>query len=186
MFTLTLLLQGGLGLTALQAGLAFAPLGVLFTATSLLGTGLVRRYGLIVPMIGGTVAALGLGLLVVSPGLGLPWIMVSLILVGTGNGLVLPQLIGAALVEVAPHQAGIGSGILSTAQQFAGAGGVAVIGAVFFAASEGGHQVQAMRWSAAIDLGLVLLVVAMVAYNRRRATRRERAERSRTAATPGA
>jgi EmrB/QacA subfamily drug resistance transporter len=184
MFTLTLLLQGGLGLTALQAGLAFAPMGVLFTATSLLGTRLVRRYGLVVVMIGGLVTALGLTLQVVAADRGLAYIMVSLMLVGTGNGLVLPQLIGAALVEVAPYQAGVGSGVLSTAQQFAGSGGVAVIGAVFFAVAEGGHHGQAMRWSAGIDLMLILTVIAMVAYNRRRAIRRESAARSRTGATP--
>lgn len=185
MFTLTLLLQGGLGLTAFQAGLAFAPMGVLFSVTSILGTGLVRRYGLIVVMIGGTIIGLGLALMVVGAGLGLPYIMVALMLVGSGNGLVLPQLIGAALVEVAPHQAGIGSGILSTAQQFAGAGGVAVIGAVFFAAAEGGHHVVAMRWSAGIDLGLVLVVIASVAYNRHRAVVTKRAARSRTDARRG-
>ncbi|WP_431910581.1 MFS transporter [Nonomuraea jabiensis] len=185
MFTLTLLLQGGLGLTAFQAGLAFAPMGVLFSVTSILGTGLVRRYGLIVVMIGGTIIGLGLALMVVGAGLGLPYIMVALMLVGSGNGLVLPQLIGAALVEVAPHQAGIGSGILSTAQQFAGAGGVAVIGAVFFAAAEGGHHVVAMRWSAGIDLGLVLVVIASVAYNRHRAVVTKRAARSRTNARRG-
>ncbi|WP_226900324.1 MFS transporter [Nonomuraea phyllanthi] len=185
MFTLTLLLQRGIGLTAFEAGLAFAPMGVLFSVTSLLGTPLVKRYGLIVVMIGGAVIGLGLVLLVVAGGLGLPYIMVALVLVGAGNGLVLPQLIGAALVEVAPHQAGIGSGILSTAQQFAGAGGVAVIGAVFFAAAEGGHHVHAMRLSAGIDLGLVLVVIASVAYNRRRAIRRARAAPSRTGARPG-
>ncbi|MGW0194875.1 MFS transporter [Nonomuraea sp. NPDC003201] len=185
MFTLTLLLQGGLGLTAFQAGLAFAPMGVLFSVTSILGTRLVRRYGLIVVVIGGVIIGLGLALMVVGAGLGLPYIMAALMLVGTGNGLVLPQLIGAALVEVAPHQAGIGSGILSTAQQFAGAGGVAVIGAVFFAAAEGGHHVTAMRWSAGIDLGLVLVVIASVAYNRHRAVVTERAARSRTNARRG-
>ncbi|MEV4168761.1 MFS transporter [Nonomuraea sp. NPDC049709] len=184
MFTLTLLLQAGRGLTAFQAGLVFAPMGVMFSITSLLGTRLVRRYGLIVVMIGGTVTALGLGLMVAGAGLGLPYVVAALILVGAGNGLVLPQLIGAALVEVAPHQAGIGSGILSTAQQFAGAGGVAVIGAVFFAVAEGGRHVLAMRWSAGINLALVLVVISTVAYNRRRAIRRAAA--SRTAATPSA
>lgn len=184
MFTLTLLLQGQSGLTAFQAGLAFAPMGVLFSVTSLLGSRLVKRYGLIVVMIGGAVTVLGLGLLVVAAGQGLPYVMAGLMLVGTGNGLVLPQLIGAALVEVAPHQAGIGSAVLSTAQQFAGAGGVAVIGAVFFAVARGGGHVAAMRWSAAIDLGLVLVVIATVAYNRRRAMRRARTEPSRRAVTP--
>ncbi|MCA2219794.1 MFS transporter [Nonomuraea aurantiaca] len=187
MFMLTLLLQGGLRLTAFQAGLAFAPMGVLFTISSLLGTRLVGRYGLIVVMIGGIVTASGLALLLGTAGAGLPWIMAALVLVGLGNGLVIPQLIGAALVEVAPHQAGIGSGFLSTAQQFGGSGGVAVIGAVFFAASAGGDYIGAMRWSAAIDLALILAVVAVVAYNRRRAIRRAApATTSRTAGTPGA
>ncbi|MEW9553118.1 MFS transporter [Nonomuraea sp. NPDC050783] len=183
MFTLTLLLQGGAGLSAFQAGLAFAPMGVMFTVTSLLGRRLVARYGLVVVLAGGVVAALGLGLLVVTAGAGLPYVIAAVTLVGAGNGLVLPQLIGAALVEVAPHQAGVGSGVLSTAQQFAGAGGVAVIGAVFFAAERGGGHAAAMRWSAAIDLGLVLVVIATVAYNRRRATRRAGSAPSRTAVT---
>ncbi|WP_218006986.1 MFS transporter [Microtetraspora fusca] len=186
MFTLTLLLQGGLGLNALQAGLAFAPMGVAFSVTSLLGRRLVRRYGLIVVVCGGAVTALGLALLVAGAGLGLPYVMVALTCVGLGNGLVLPQLIGAALVEVASHQAGIGSGFLTTMQQFAGSGGVAVIGAVFFAVGEGGRQVQAMRWSAAIDLGLILLVIAMVAYAGRRAARIARRAPSTAAATRGA
>ncbi|TDE41292.1 MFS transporter [Nonomuraea mesophila] len=184
MFTLTLLLQIGLGLTAFQAGMVFAPMGAMFTITSLLGARLVRRHGLIVVIMGGVVVVFGLGLLLAGVGLGLPYVLVALMLVGAGNGLVLPQLIGAALVEVEPHQAGIGSGVLSTAQQFAGAGGVAVIGAVFFAVARGGGEMAAMRWSAAVDLVLVLVVIVSVAYNRRRAIRRAWPERSRTAATP--
>nr|WP_201784688.1 MFS transporter [Nonomuraea pusilla] len=168
MFTLTLLLQRGLGLDALQAGLAFAPMGVAFSVTSLLGARLVRSYGLAAVLFGGGVVALGLVLVLVAAGLGLPYVIAALVCVGLGNGLVLPQLIGAALVEVEPHQAGIGSGFLTTAQQFAGSGGVALIGAVFFAVAAGGHETAAMRWSAAIDLALILVVIAMVAYTGRR------------------
>ncbi|NUR86693.1 MAG: MFS transporter [Nonomuraea sp.] len=173
MFTLTLVLQGRLGLDAFQAGLAFAPMGVLFTLTSLLGTRLVRAYGLRVVVFGGLVTAAGLLLVTLTGDRGLPWIMAALVLVGTGNGFVLPQLIGAALVEVEPHQAGIGSGFLSTAQQFGGSGGVAVIGAIFFAAG--------MRVSALVDLALILLVIAVVYGNSRRVSR---PARSRTTAGP--
>ncbi|MFI9554685.1 MFS transporter [Nonomuraea endophytica] len=171
MFTLTLLLQGGFGLDAFQAGLAFAPMGLMFSITSLLGSRLVRRYGPRVVMAGGCVTAAGLtGMLFVE---GVPWTIAALMVVGTGNGLVLPQLIGTALVEVEPGQAGIASGFLTTAQQFAGAGGVAVIGAVFFAAAAGpGGYAAGMRWSAAIDLALILVVVAVVGYNSRRALTR--------------
>ncbi|MFI6504301.1 MFS transporter [Nonomuraea typhae] len=170
MFTLTLLLQGGYELTAFQAGLAFAPMAVMFSLTSLTGTSLVRRYGLRVVLIGGGIAALGLVLMLLAQGL--PWTIAALVIVGTGNGLVLPQLIGAALVEVEPGQAGIAAGFLTTAQQFAGAGGVAVIGAVFFAVAARGGYVMGMRWAAAIDLALILVVLAVVAYTMRRAATR--------------
>ena len=122
-FTLTLLLQGGLRLTAFQAGLAFAPMGVLFTISSLLGTRLVRRYGLTVVMIGGAVTASGLTLLLCTVAGGLPWIMASLVLVGLGNGRRSRSSSGRRWWRSAPHQAGIGSGFLSTAQQFGGSGG---------------------------------------------------------------
>ena len=43
MFTLTLLLQAGMGLGPLEAGLVFSPMGVLFTATSMIGSRLTDR-----------------------------------------------------------------------------------------------------------------------------------------------
>lgn len=56
MFTLTLLLQGGRDLTALQAGLVFAPMGALFCIAALLGPQLLRRYGPMVTVYGGGVS----------------------------------------------------------------------------------------------------------------------------------
>ncbi|HEX3779774.1 MAG TPA: MFS transporter [Pseudonocardiaceae bacterium] len=173
MFTLTLLLQGGLGLTALDAGLVFAPMGALFTTTALLGHALVARYGLRVVAFGGGLTALGLLLLALHlhPGMGLPWVVGSLALVGAGNGLVLPQLIGAALRRIQPARAGTGSAMLSTAQQFAGAAGVALIGGVFFtvlgpAQPPGGYP-GAMRVAALIDIGLVAAVIVAIGFHQR-------------------
>ncbi|MFL6072596.1 MAG: MFS transporter [Mycobacteriales bacterium] len=174
MFTLTLLLQGGLGLSAFGAGLAFAPMGVLFSTTALVGFTLAARHGLRVVVAGGAITATGLLLLTLYPRL--PWVVVALALVGTGNGLVLPQLTGVALVGVRPHQAGIGAAVFTTAQQFAGSAGVAVIGAVFFAV--GGRlaatadYTRAMRASALIDLALVLAMLALTTRLRHAGTRR--------------
>src|SRR5207253_1805922 len=64
MFVLTLLLQGGLGLSPLAAGLTFAPLGVLFSVTSVLGRSLVARYGLRVMTAGASISALGMAVLI--------------------------------------------------------------------------------------------------------------------------
>jgi EmrB/QacA subfamily drug resistance transporter len=176
MFTLTLLLQEGFRLSALQAGLAFAPMGVLFSATALLGSRLIDRYGPPVVLLGGTLIALSQStlaahLLAAGAHAELPWVIVLMTMIGTGNGFVLPQLIGVALVGVRPHQAGIGAGILSTAQQFAGSAGVAVVGTVFFAVAgsraDTGEYARAMAWSVLIDVVLILVVLATVAYNKR-------------------
>ncbi len=92
-------------------------------------------------------------------------------LVGSGNGLVLPRLIGAALTGTKPEQAGIGAAMVSTAQQFASAMGVALIGGVFFAVlgplARPGDYPGAMRASALIDIGLLAVVLAALGYHHR-------------------
>ena len=137
---------------------------------------MIGRYGLRVVVLGAVLTVLGLLLLalrlhVAGLDAGLPWIIALTGLVATGNGLVLPHLLGIALVRVRPHQAGIGSGILTTAQQFAGSAGIAVIGTAFFAVA-GAHPAaadfpRAMAWSLLIDIGLLLLVISLLGYNKR-------------------
>jgi hypothetical protein len=109
--------------------------------------------------------------LVLRAGVGLDWIVVGMALVGSGNGLVLPRLIGAALTGTKPAQAGIGAAMVSTAQQFASAMGVASIGGVFFAVlgplAQPGDYPGAMRASALIDIGLLVVVLAALGYHHR-------------------
>ena len=59
MFVLTLLLQNGLGLRPLDAGLTFVPLAVASMLTSLAGPRLVVRYGVRVLAVGAAIDALG-------------------------------------------------------------------------------------------------------------------------------
>lgn len=171
MFTLTLLLQSGLGLDPFEAGLVFCPMGVFFSLTSMLSPRLRARYGQKVLVASALVTALGLALLAVAlfaggPRGALGWTVVSLSLLGLGNGIVLPALIGVALVQVKPRQAGIGTGVLQTVQQFASAAGVAVVGAVFFTVlgtrTDDKGYAKAMAWSATIDLVLMLAVTWMI------------------------
>ncbi|MFF3645373.1 MFS transporter [Streptomyces sp. NPDC002564] len=184
MFTLTLLLQSGLGLGPAAAGLAFAPMGLLFATSSLLGRSLVNRYGTTVLVAGSATTGTGLLLLTMllhfsdgfsdGPVAVLP-VVLCLCLVGCGNGLVLPALIGAALVRVRPAKAGAASGVLTTTQQFASSAGVAVVGAVFFAVlgadPSAGDYAHAMTVSALIDLALVAAVLCMCWTIRRLAGR---------------
>ncbi|HEY3483537.1 MAG TPA: MFS transporter, partial [Streptomyces sp.] len=141
MFTLSMLLQIGLGESANRASLMFACQGVLFTATSLRGGRLAARYGSRVPLTGAALVIVGLVSLAAELGAGEPGsleLVVALGLVGAGNGLLLPPLLGAALVPVGAAQAGAASGLLNTAQQFSNSLGVAVIGTVFFAVAGNG------------------------------------------------
>lgn len=169
MFTLTLLLQDGLGLDALQAGLVFSPMGATFAIGALSGRKLVERHGLRAVVPGSLLVATGLALLVArlaiaGSGVGVPSIVLALSIAGLGNGLVLPSLIGVALVGVRPKDAGAASGMFVTAQQFAGAVGVAAIGALFFSALDGGRSAYAaMTWAGASCVAATLGVTALVA-----------------------
>lgn len=166
---LTMLLQGGLRLTPLEAGLEFGPMAVLTMVASLFGRPLVARFGLKVLVCGTVVSALGVlamaaELHVLGGDVTAPWLLAPLGLVGLGGGLTLPSVIGAVMSGIRPAQAGAASGVLSTAQQFSGATGVAVLGAIFFAAL-GAHPGRAAFASAAetaIWADFALTVAAVV------------------------
>ncbi len=170
MFVLTLLMQGGLGLTPLDAGLTFTPMGVLFAVTSVLGRPLVARYGPRAITLGGVIAAFGLlsmiiELQVLGGDITAHWLVFPTALVGLGNGLVLPALVGSVLAGIHPRQAGAAAGVLTTSQQFAGAAGVAVLGALFFgtlgAHPSRGDFATATETVAMVSLALVLLAAAL-------------------------
>jgi len=190
MFALTLFLQDGLRLDALQAGLAFAPAGVAFSAAALAGSRVLRRYGPRAVVAGSliTVAALALLLVLAHAGdtrANLPWIILAAAVGSLGNGIVLPALIGTSLVDVAPHQAGAGSGLLATAQQFASSAGVAVIGTVFFAIAGRAHPAPGgfaagMTAAAGACLALLTAVTVLTALIAR-TTRRDEAPRQQDA-----
>jgi EmrB/QacA subfamily drug resistance transporter len=166
---LTLFLQRGLGLSALDAGLSFAPLGVGFAATSLLARPLIAQHGARV-VTGGLVLALGAlgGLLLDIHFSGTatdPARLAPLFLaIGIGNGCVIPALIGVSLTDVAPQKAGAAAGTLATSQQFAAAAGIAILSEIFFAAL--GHPptehdyLRAVQYVILLDLGLLVACIA--------------------------
>lgn len=171
MFRLTILLQQGEHIEPLHAGLVFAPSGVTFALSSLLMSRWIAknrqraiRTGASITILGLVVAALGLALD------GLPTIaliVAAVCLTGFGNGLVLPTLIGVALSDVPPMKAGVGSGIVTAAQQFAAAVGVALIGTLYFSlVAVAGHQ-QAMVWTFIADVVLLVGVILVAGISPR-------------------
>lgn len=133
-FFLTQYLQGVLGFSPLQAGLAFLPLtGLLFTASRTVPR-LIGRLG------SGRLMLTGAFLLV----LGMVWlrqvtvdstyvssVVGPLILFGLGAGMIFIPLTGRALSGVRPEDAGAGSGLLNVLQQVGGALGLGILVTIF-------------------------------------------------------
>jgi MFS family permease len=86
------------------------------------------------------------------------------VVVGLGNGLALPTLVGAVLIDIHPKQAGLAAGAITTAQQFGNAIGVTVLGTLFFSVLGAGtvfhDYVRAMEVVALSSMGIVVLVFA--------------------------
>jgi hypothetical protein len=189
MFVLTLLLQAGLGQSPLRAGLEVGPLALAFTTMSILGPRLAARLGPWSITLGAGLDVLGtIGLILTGLRYGghlTGWDLApATAVIGLGQGMALPSLIGAALSHVPPERAGAAAGILTTAQQFGVASGVAVIGAVFYTRLGSGRasSVSAMELAMAINALLVLAAAGLTTLLPRRSPARRPAVTEKPAA----
>jgi hypothetical protein len=102
---------------------------------------------------------------------GLP-VVLTVLLAGFGQGIAYPRLFNTALGDVAPHQAGVASGVLTSALQIGAAISVAGIGSLFFAVL--GHQTGRNAYGHAFSIAQVAttgaLAVAMLLSFPRRAS----------------
>jgi MFS family permease len=147
-FFLTQYLQDVLGLSPLRAGLAFLPLtAMLFLASQAASRVLVERLGERVVMVAGsTLTLLALAWLTrLDAGSGYADVLVSLVVLGLGNGLAFVPLTSAALHEVRPQEAGAASGLVNVAQQLGSALGLAGLVTV------SGHATRSVHLAPGLD-----------------------------------
>lgn len=166
MLAFAIWLQAGQGYTPFQAGLltfAFA-VGTILVAASA-GT-LAIRYGRIVLVAGGI--AMGAGTLLLgyaAANFTGAWPMVpGLIVMGVGLGYLVIPLVNVVLSAVPAELAGSASGIFSTAQQYGGALGIALLGTVFFGDLAHGMTEAFARtapWAAAAFFAAAVLCLAL-------------------------
>ncbi len=162
---LALYLQQGRGLSAMHAGLVFTILAAAYLAASFGAPALATRHGRRVLAAGALTLAAGHAILLatvaeVGVGGSLALLAPGLILVGAGMGLGITPLATIILAGMRPEQAGSASGVLTTMQNVGNALGVAVIGVIFFGALHSGFA-EAFQLSLAV-LAAILVSVAVI------------------------
>lgn len=165
MFVYAIAVQDGLHKTALTTGLAIMPVGVAYLATSFAVPALLRRLDRNVLTIGLVIEAAGLATLLVLvatnwPAMSLPVAIAGLVLVGIGQALGVGSLFRLVLSEVPAHAAGVGSGVLVTAQQTAMSIGVAGLGSLFTSLAAHDTMLRAVIVILAVQTGIMLVLVA--------------------------
>ena len=127
-FFLTQYLQDVLDLSPIRAGLAFLPLtAMLFVASQASSRVLVERFGdRAVMVVGSTLTLFSLVWLTrLDAGSRYSDVLLSLVVLGLGNGLAFVPLTSSALHGVRPQEAGAAAGLVNVAQQLGSALGLA-------------------------------------------------------------
>jgi EmrB/QacA subfamily drug resistance transporter len=185
---LSFYLQGGLGLSAIDSGLAFTPLAVAFAGASIGGGRLAERTREHLPQAGAALAAIGLlatvGAVSFDGGSVSAELIGALVVVGAGMGMAIPGLINLSLRAVSPSDAGAASGMLTTSQQIGNALGVALVGTIFFAelGSRSGAAAYGDALSAAMVVQAILALAAAALASRARRPALAEAEPARALA----
>jgi EmrB/QacA subfamily drug resistance transporter len=130
-FILTNYLQQVLGYSALSAGLAFVPMGVVFLVVSgLLSARFVNRFGVKpILVLGMTLQTIGYLLLSLFPLTESYFggVLVPMLIIGVGTGFGFTAINIAALTGTRRGEEGLASGLINTSRQIGGPIGLAVI-----------------------------------------------------------
>ncbi|WP_069161105.1 MFS transporter [Nocardia altamirensis] len=154
LYALPQTLQEGLGHSLIAAGLLTAPMAVGFLVSSFAVPRIRARLGVATIALGAAIQAIGLaGMAIGVSTASVPLMGVAMLLIGTGQGITLGAMNAHMLSLVPAELAGVGGGVLLTAQQVSIATGAAVLGTVF------GLVVQSSGLQAAMVTVLVVQIV---------------------------
>ena len=161
----TLYLQNVLGYSSLKTGLSFLPLALVILAAAHLAAHLLAHAGSrAVAVVGLVMTSAAALLLAVAPDRAsyLTDMLPGFLLLGAGVGLVFVAVTVTAMADVGHDEAGLASGIMTTAHELGAALGVAILAAV---ATSNGNPVSGYGdgfYVAAAIAGLLALIAAIV------------------------
>jgi EmrB/QacA subfamily drug resistance transporter len=172
-FVTVLYLEQVLGFGALGTGIAFLPVPVVIAVGSLgFAARLIARFGARSMLLAG-LAPVVVGLLlltrVTADGSYYLDVLPALVLMGIGGGVALPALMGLAMSDAAPEDAGAASGLINTTQQAGAAIGTAVLATAAASRTAGSlahgaatHDALAAGFRLAYGISSAFLIAAIV------------------------
>jgi DHA2 family methylenomycin A resistance protein-like MFS transporter len=164
-FVFSLLFQREQHLSALQTGLALAPIMIAITLANLGAGRLSKRFG---PRrtvaVGALLMACGcVGLLGVEGSTGYAAMVVQMSLVGLGAGFIVPVITAESLGSVDRSRSGVAAGTLNTMRQAGSAIGVALFGSLI-----ANTFIAGLHAALAISAGLLVTILALTSLLARR------------------
>jgi EmrB/QacA subfamily drug resistance transporter len=166
-FVLTLLLQFGLGYSALLAGVVTLPFAIGSGVAAGVSGRVVHRFGRRLVLIGLGLVVIGyLGVILVIrevPASTTGWSLIAPLLVGgIGSGLVIAPNQTLTLSEVPVAQGGTAGGLIQVGQRIGSAIGIAAVGSVFYAQLAASHGSYNHALQGGLLVAVLFLVVALV------------------------
>ncbi len=165
-FLNTLYMQRVLGDSALETGLAFLPLAIVILLAAHIAAQLLEQVGSrVVVLAGAALMAGGALLLAAAPDRAsyLQDLLPGLLVLGLGVGLTFVAASVTAMAEVGHEQAGLASGLMTTAHELGAALGVAALSAVALSGSDGFAAGYGDGFLAAAAIAAALAVIALFA-----------------------
>jgi MFS family permease len=160
----TLYLQNVLGYSALKTGLSFLPLALVILAAAHLASHLLSHAGSrVVAVVGLVMTAGGALLLALAPDRAtyLTNMLPGFLLLGAGVGLVFVAVTVSAMADVGHEEAGLASGIMTTAHELGAALGVAILAAV---ATSNGNPVSGYGNAFFVAAGIASLLALVAGF----------------------
>ncbi|HST48914.1 MFS transporter [Jatrophihabitans sp.] len=162
-FVLTLLLQFGLGYSALLAGLTTLPFAVGSGLAAGVSGRVVHRFGRRLVLLGLVLVTLGylgvIGVVREVPEHLTGWVLIAPLLIGgIGSGMVIAPNQTLTLSEVPVSQGGTAGGLIQVGQRIGSAIGIAAVGSVFYAQLAASHG----NYNQALQHGLLIAVLFLV------------------------
>ncbi|WP_184568998.1 MFS transporter [Streptomyces zagrosensis] len=166
MFVIAVALQQGMDYGPVAAGMALVPMAVAFFLVSLAGPRIVAKYGSRVVTVGALIQGVGIAIVLLTvahgwPDLGVAELAPGMAVAGIGQAMQLPVLFRIVLADVPNDRAGVGSGVMVTAQQSALALGVATLGTLFLSRAASVGMRDALITTLAVQLAGVAVTALL-------------------------